>query len=114
MESKYIYGIIAVVIVAGIAIYFAARPAPSTINPAAETPVGQQESTQPPSAEENAIAPITIQNGSVADIDLGSLIDEANDSASLSAQDGSKDAQDASNDAQTINSSLDSVNNTIQ
>ncbi len=120
MNSKYVtWIVVAVVLVAGIA-FFASRkntPSEQAMAPqssdqtAANTGGAQTSPSSQPTAPAggSGISQVDTNTGSVAGVGLSEFSNQANDSASLSTQDGSSDAQAMSNDGAAINSATDSV-----
>ncbi len=113
MKTPYlVIGIAALAIMIGGG-YYLTRPhmnAPvSSQMPQANMPTPSSAPTQ----GQAGVTPINTNIGSVSGINLSSLGTEANQSASLSSQDGSQDAKTMSGDGQAITSSTDSAQNPL-
>ncbi len=124
MNSKIAYALIAVIIIAAAAYLVGHRQSGS--QQAAMVPLPQSQTAQTGSqqaqsapttaapAGQAAVEPINTNVGSVAGVDLNSLGTEANQSASLAAQEGASNTQAIAGDGTAINSSTDSVTNPAQ
>lgn len=83
-----------------------------TSSPSGQAPM--QPTANQSSQGQASVNPISTNVGAVAGVDLSEFGTQANQSSSLTSQDGSSDIQTMSADGATINSQTDSVSNPIQ
>jgi len=107
MKSKYLIGIVIILIAIGV--FFVITNKQPAVTPESST----QNVTNNLYPSQSSITPIDTNVGSVAGIDLSALGAEANESGLNSLGDGSLDVSSLSS-GNDFNSALDSVSNPIQ
>ena len=113
MKSSYFFiGIVALAVIGG-GWYFLHMHPKAPALPEVSQPQASMPASSAPVPGQAGVTPLNTNLGSVSGVDLSSLGTEANQSASLSSQDGSQDAQTMSGDGQAITSSTDSAQNPL-
>jgi len=107
MKSKYLIGIVIVLIAIGV--FFVIMNKQPAVAPESST----QNVTNEPNPPQASITPIDTNVGSATGVDLSALGAEANESGLNSLGDGASDASSLSS-GNDLNSAIDSISNPIQ
>jgi len=107
MKSKYLIGIVIILIAIGV--FFVIMNKQPAVTPESNT----QNVTNEPNPPQSSITPIDTNIGSAAGVDLSALGAEANESGLNSLGDGASDTSSFSS-GNDFNSTIDSINNPIQ